>query len=170
MTSPSASAARTKSKGLIEALAKRAEGLDQQLAKRAAELEATNKELESFAYSVSHDLRAPLRHTAGFAELLQRQASSSLDDKGRRYVEMILESSKRMGNLIDDLLGFSRIGRAETKESAVDLERLVAEVVAELGQETKGSGHCLEYRAASGLLRGPFHAESGPCEPAFQCG
>ena len=73
-------------KRLNQALAKRAEGLDQQLAKRAAELEATNKELESFAYSVSHDLRAPLRHTAGFAELLQRQASSSLDDKSRRYV------------------------------------------------------------------------------------
>jgi PAS domain S-box-containing protein len=125
-------------KDLNEALAKRAEGLDQQLAKRAAELEATNKELETFAYSVSHDLRAPLRHTTGFAELLQRQASQSLDDKSRRYVDMILESSKRMGNLIDDLLGFSRIGRAETKESAVDLEQLVAAVVAELGQETKG--------------------------------
>jgi PAS domain S-box-containing protein len=124
-------------KRLNEALAKRAEGLDQQLAKRAAELEATNKELESFAYSVSHDLRAPLRHTAGFAELLQRQASSSLDDKGRRYVQMILESSKRMGDLIDDLLGFSRIGRAETRESAVDLQPLVQEIVAELRQETK---------------------------------
>jgi light-regulated signal transduction histidine kinase (bacteriophytochrome) len=119
-------------------LAKRAKGLDQQLAKRAAELEATNKELESFAYSVSHDLRAPLRHVVGFAELLQRQASPSLDDKSRRYMEMILESSKRMGNLIDDLLGFARVGRAETKESAVDLERLVAEVVAEVGRETKG--------------------------------
>ena len=90
-----------------------------------------------FAYSVSHDLRAPLRHTVGYAELLQRQASSSLDDKSRRYMEMILESSKRMGDLIDDLLGFSRIGRAETKVSAVDLEQLVGEVVAELGQETK---------------------------------
>ena len=66
---------------LNQALAKRAEGLDQELAKRAAELETTNKELESFAYSVSHDLRAPLRHTVGFAELLQKQASSSLDDK-----------------------------------------------------------------------------------------
>ena len=61
---------------LNQELAKRAEGLDQELAKRAAELEVTNKELESFAYSVSHDLRAPLRHIAGFAELLQRQASS----------------------------------------------------------------------------------------------
>jgi PAS domain S-box-containing protein len=124
-------------KRLNEELAKRAEGLDQELAKRAVELEATNKELESFAYSVSHDLRAPLRHTLGYAELLQRQASSSLDDKGRRYLEMILDSSKKMGNLIDDLLGFSRIGRAETRKSAVDLEPLVREVVAELGQETK---------------------------------
>jgi PAS domain S-box-containing protein len=118
-------------------LAERAEGLDQELAKRAAELETTNKELESFAYSVSHDLRAPLRHTVGFAELLQRQASSSLDEKSRRYMQLILESSKRMGDLIDDLLGFSRIGRAETNKSEVDLERLVGEVVAELGQETK---------------------------------
>jgi PAS domain S-box-containing protein len=122
---------------LNQALAKRAEGLDQELAKRAAELETTNKELESFAYSVSHDLRAPLRHTVGFAELLQKQASSSLDDKSRRYLQLILESSKRMGNLIDDLLGFSRFGRAETNKSEVDMERLVGEVVAELGQETK---------------------------------
>src|SRR5271166_3541866 len=125
-------------KRLNQELAKRAEGLDQELAKRAVELEATNKELESFAYSVSHDLRAPLRHTLGYAELLQRQASSSLDEKSRRYMEMILESAKKMGALIDDLLGFSRIGRAEANESAVDLEQLVGEVVAELGQETKG--------------------------------
>ena len=122
---------------LNQELAKRAEGLDQELAKRAAELETTNKELESFAYSVSHDLRAPLRHTVGFAELLQKQASSSLDDKSRRYMQLILESSKRIGNLIDDLLGFSRIGRAETNKSEVDMESLVGEVVAELGQETK---------------------------------
>ena len=112
--------------------------LNQELARQALELEASNKELESFAYSVSHDLRAPLRHVAGFSELLQKQASSSLDDKSRRYIQTILESSKRMGNLIDDLLGFSRIGRAETKKTVVNLDRLVAEVVAELAQETRG--------------------------------
>jgi len=112
--------------------------LNQELARQAADLEASNKELESFAYSVSHDLRAPLRHVVGFSELLQRHASSVLDDKSRRYMQTILESAKRMGNLIDDLLGFSRIGRAETKKTAVNLDQLVREVVAELGQETNG--------------------------------
>jgi signal transduction histidine kinase len=112
--------------------------LNQELGKRAAELEATNKELESFAYSVSHDLRAPLRHMVGYSELLQRQASTSLDEKSRRFIQTILNSAKRMGNLIDDLLAFSRIGRAETKKTKVDLRQLVDEVVAEIGQDTKG--------------------------------
>ena len=111
--------------------------LNQELGKRAAELEASNGELESFAYSVSHDLRAPLRHMVGYSELLQRQASSSLDEKGQRFIRTILDSAKRMGNLIDDLLAFSRIGRAETKKTEVDLEQLVEEVVAEIEQDTK---------------------------------
>ena len=68
--------------------------LNNELASRARELEASNKELESFAYSVSHDLRAPLRHVAGYSELLQKQASSSLDDKSRRYVQTILDQPK----------------------------------------------------------------------------
>jgi signal transduction histidine kinase len=112
--------------------------LNQELAKRAAELEVSNKELESFTYSVSHDLRAPLRHVISYAELLQKQASSSLDNRSHRYVKTILEAAKRMGNLIDDLLAFSRIGRAETKNIKVDMGRLVAEVIAELGEETRG--------------------------------
>jgi signal transduction histidine kinase len=111
--------------------------LNQELGKRAAELEASNKELESFAYSVSHDLRAPLRHMVGYSELLQKQASSLLDDKSQRFIRTILDSAKRMGNLIDDLLAFSRIGRAATRETEVDLEQLVKEVVAEIGQDTK---------------------------------
>jgi signal transduction histidine kinase len=112
--------------------------LNNELAKRARDLETSNNELESFAYSVSHDLRAPLRHVVGFSELLQRQASSLLDEKGRRYTQTILESAKRMGNLIDDLLAFSRIGRTETKNALVSLDPLVKEVVAEIGQETAG--------------------------------
>lgn len=112
--------------------------LNEELDKRAAALEASNKELEAFAYSVSHDLRAPLRHVAGYAELLQKHASASLDDKARRYMQTIIESSKRMGDLIDDLLAFSRIGRAEAKMGPLDLNQLVKEVVAQASQETRG--------------------------------
>ncbi len=112
--------------------------LNLQLGKKTTELEIINKELEAFAYSVSHDLRAPLRHMVGFTELLQKNASSVLDDKGRRYMAMILESAKRMGTLIDDLLAFSRIGRAETRETMVSLDQLVNEVKAEVGHEAEG--------------------------------
>lgn len=113
-------------------------GLNQQLSQRSSELEAINKELEAFAYSISHDLRAPLRHMVGFTELLQRSASSQLDEKGKRYTSMILEAAKRMGTLIDDLLAFSRIGRAETRESMVSMEELVKEVQNEVWRDTEG--------------------------------
>jgi PAS domain S-box-containing protein len=111
--------------------------LNEELGKRTIQLEATNKELEAFAYSVSHDLRAPLRHMSGFTELLQRHASSHLDDKSQRYVTMILESAKRMGGLIDDLLAFSRIGRAEAHRTTFSLQQIVQEVLAEVRQETE---------------------------------
>jgi PAS domain S-box-containing protein len=112
--------------------------LNQELARRSTELEATNKELEAFAYSVSHDLRAPLRHMVGYAELLQKRVSSVLDDKSHRYMTMILESAKRMGDLIDDLLTFSRIGRAETQLTLVNLDQLVKEALGEVRQEATG--------------------------------
>ena len=113
-------------------------GLNEELAKRSTELEATNKELEAFAYSVSHDLRAPLRHIAGYTELLQKRVSSALDEKSRRYMTTILDSAKRMGNLIDDLLTFSRIGRVEKQRTLVNLDQLVKEAVSEVRQETGG--------------------------------
>jgi PAS domain S-box-containing protein len=112
--------------------------LNEELGKRTFELEAINKELEAFAYSISHDLRAPLRHMAGFTELLQKNAAAVLNEKSRRYVTMILESAKRMGNLIDDLLAFSRIGRAETHKTMVSLEQVVQEALSEVRQEADG--------------------------------
>jgi PAS domain S-box-containing protein len=129
---------------------KRTEGeirkLNEELAKRATELGAVNKELEAFAYSVSHDLRTPLRHMVGYTELLQKNASSILDEKSHRYMMMILESAKRMGHLIDDLLAFSRIGRAETQITLVSLEQLVKEalevVVARDGEEALDYLYC----------------------------
>ena len=111
--------------------------LNQELANRAAQLDASNKELEAFAYSVSHDLRAPLRHMAGFGELLRKSAAASLNEKGRHYLGIILEAASRMGSLIDDLLAFSRIGRAEAHKTMVDLNQIVQEVVAEARQDAK---------------------------------
>ena len=109
-----------------------------ELRKANIELQSVNKELEAFAYSVSHDLRAPVRHIAGFTELLQRQAGAVLDDKGRHHIGMILDAAKRMGALVDDLLAFSRIGRAETQKTTVHLEQLIKGVVGEIGPDTQG--------------------------------
>jgi PAS domain S-box-containing protein len=114
------------------------QGLNQELAKRSAELESINEELEAFAYSISHDLRAPLRHMAGYTELLQKKASSVVDEKSNHYMAMILDSAKRMGNLIDDLLAFSRIGRAETQKTPFNLTQLVKEALSEVRQDTEG--------------------------------
>ena len=112
--------------------------LNDELEKRSLALEGSNKELEAFAYSVSHDLRAPLRHMAGFAELLQKTAAAKLDDKAQRYLRIILDSAQRMGNLIDDLLAFSRIGRVETQKSPVNLDLLLKEALSEVQQEANG--------------------------------
>jgi PAS domain S-box-containing protein len=112
--------------------------LNDELGKRTADLESSNKELEAFAYSISHDLRAPIRHVAGYAQLLQKHSSSALDEKSRRYMMTILESAKRMGTLIDDLLAFSRIGRSEAREATVNLDLLVKEALSEVRQDTNG--------------------------------
>ena len=114
------------------------QGLNQELARRSADLESMNKELEAFAYSVSHDLRAPLRHMAGYTELLQKRVITALDDKSRRYIAMMLDAAKRMGTLIDDLLAFSRIGRAETQKTVVNLGQLAKEALSEVRQEAEG--------------------------------
>jgi len=123
---------------------KDAEGI---LKKRTAELEAVNTELEAFSYSVSHDLRAPLRHIDGFAELLVDECGATLDHSGRRYVGIISESVKQMGRLIDDLLAFSRMGRVEMQQTQVGMDDLVGEVLRELAGE--GNGRKIEWEIDS---------------------
>src|SRR5665213_3768525 len=95
------------------------------------QLEASNKELEAFSYSVSHDLRAPLRHVDGFASLLTKHAGQSLDEKGRHLLSTISKSAKQMGCLIDDLLEFSRAGRTALRITDVDQDALVATIIKE---------------------------------------
>ena len=112
--------------------------LNADLERRAADIEAANKELEAFTYSVSHDLRAPLRHVIGFTDLLQAGAASALDEKSRHYLTTIGDSAKRMGTLIDDLLAFSRVGRAELQRGAFSLEQTIKEALRELRQEMEG--------------------------------
>jgi signal transduction histidine kinase len=102
-----------------------------------AALEASNKELEAFSYSVSHDLRAPLRHMDGFLALLVKASQQRLDEKSRRYLDKVTAASRTMTTLIDDLLQFSRIGRNEIRTAAVNLGPLVEDVRRELEPETR---------------------------------
>jgi signal transduction histidine kinase len=110
-------------------------------------LETTNRELEAFSYSVSHDLRAPLRHLTGFVELLDRKDTSGLDEKSRHYLEVISSSAKKMGCLIDDLLSFSRMGRSELMTRSVDLQQLAQEVIEEVSKEVP-PGRVIQWRIA----------------------
>jgi chemotaxis family two-component system sensor kinase Cph1 len=111
----------------------------EELADMAAELEFTNKELEAFSYSVSHDLRAPFRHISGFAELLLIDESDKLSDKGRRYIEKITQSAQFAGVLVDSLLNFSQIARTKLEMRPVSMEQLVREVWDDVvSQELRG--------------------------------
>ena len=112
--------------------------LEQRVADRTAGLEAANKELEAFAYSVSHDLRAPLRHIGGFLELLQKKAGGALDEQSLHYMDTISQAARKMGRLIDDLLSFSRMGRHALLFQPVELGPLVNEVMAELEPDAAG--------------------------------
>lgn len=110
-----------------------------ELRRRGELLQAANKELEAFSYSVSHDLRAPLRHIDGYAALLSKTAGEALNDKARRYLQTISDSAKQMGQLIDDLLVFSRMGRQEMLHSTVNLNQLIRTVIHDLRLDLQGT-------------------------------
>jgi PAS domain S-box-containing protein len=110
------------------------EELEQRVAERTAQLEAANRELESFAYSVSHDLRAPLRAIDGFSRILIEEGGAQLEASDRGYLQKIRQASQRMGQLIDDLLQLSRLSRSELQNQPVDLSRLAREILAGLQQ------------------------------------
>lgn len=111
--------------------------LNTELALRATQLEEVNRELEAFSYSVSHDLRAPLRHIQGYADMLQRAMNGELPDKARRFLQTIIDAGVEMGQFIDELLAYSRIGRAEMQTSPVALDELVQHIIQDLEMVTK---------------------------------
>jgi PAS domain S-box-containing protein len=111
------------------------ETLERRVVERTAQLVSLNKELEAFSYSVSHDLRAPLRHVMGYVELLREDAGDSLSADSLRHLNTISRSGKRMGDLIDALLAFSHLGRAHLQKTGVNLDRLVQKILEELGPD-----------------------------------
>ena len=139
-----------------------------ELRKTNDDLEFVNKELEAFAYSVSHDLRAPIRHIAGFTELLQKHADPVLDDKSRRHIRMVLDSANRMGSLVDDLLAFSRIGRAETQKTTINLEQLVKSVVSEIVPDTEGRDIVWRIGKLPICYGDSFYVSAGVRQPDFE--
>ncbi len=118
--------------------------LEQRVVERTAELESANKELEAFSYSVSHDLRAPLRHIEGFVEIFRATKGPVLDKEAQNYLQTIAEAAKQMGRLIDDLLAFSRTARAELRKTRINLNEIVRNVLREV--ELDASERMVEWQ------------------------
>jgi PAS domain S-box-containing protein len=118
--------------------------LEQRVVERTAQLQTANKELESFSYSVSHDLRAPLRAISGFAEIIARRHRNSLNEEGQHYFDNIVHASERMGHLIDDLLNYSRIGRVAVRREPISLRDVLSPLENDFSARLKDIGGTLE--------------------------
>jgi PAS domain S-box-containing protein len=125
----------TERKRIREALSQLNSNLESKVMQRTAELEASNRELEAFSYSVSHDLRAPLRHINGYVDLLIERYQAELPEKARHYLANVSDSAKQMGTLIDDLLKFSRTSRQEMRKKGLDMNSVVNEVLKKLNPD-----------------------------------
>src|SRR5690606_5606483 len=124
--------------------------LNRQLGGKVEQVSDGNRGLEAFSYSVSHDLRAPLRHIAGFGDKLRRHLGDDADEKSRHYLEVMVSSARRMSALIDDLLVYSRLGRSALRVQTVDMQSLVSDTRAMLdaNSATEAPGHTIEWRIA----------------------
>jgi signal transduction histidine kinase len=132
--------------------------LEQRVQARTSQLEMANKDLESFSYSVSHDLRAPLRAINGFAQILARRHRECLDEEGQHYMDNVVEASTRMGILIDDLLQYSRVGRSSVRRQAVSLDDLFAQIIGDLSSRISETQAVIELPPAGmmpGILSDP---------------
>jgi PAS domain S-box-containing protein len=128
---------------------------EERLRRTNQSLENSNKELESFSYSVSHDLRAPLRAINGYTQLLTKEYGQLLDDRGQQMMGSVLKNVKKMGQLIDDLLALSRFGRAELKRGLVDMNRLVNNVIFEMGRQVETAGTKIEVKPLPPAMADP---------------
>jgi signal transduction histidine kinase len=135
-----------------KATQQRISDLNRQLEGKVEQVSDVNRELEAFSYSVSHDLRAPLRHVAGFSDKLRRHLGDAADEKSSHYLKVIGDSAKRMSELIDDLLVYSRLGRSALRLQAVDMQSLVEETRSMLDANARNepghAGRRIEWRIA----------------------